>query len=150
VQRLSDTWRAPIGSAALMILHAYFESQQYLDNSDDARQQFSQRQLENERFVYGDPVTVPGRIKVCFIVLTNAQLLDYFQQRIKFPFHGSLVIQTFAHHLSITKGSKWVPGLKHTCPTTRPYGGLVLATVAVRLLSFLFMVHHAEWVILAG
>jgi hypothetical protein len=27
MQRLSDTWRAPVGSAALMILHAYFESQ---------------------------------------------------------------------------------------------------------------------------
>jgi hypothetical protein len=67
MQRLSDTWRAPIGSAALMILHAYFESQEYLDESDDARQQFSQRQLENERFVYGDPVTVPGRNKVSFI-----------------------------------------------------------------------------------
>jgi hypothetical protein len=50
----------------MMILNAYFESQDLLNNSDEARQQFSQRQLQNDRFLYGDPVMVLGRSKVFF------------------------------------------------------------------------------------
>lgn len=66
MQRLSDTWRAPIGSAAMMILHAYFESQLIYRDSDEARQQFCQRQLIQNRFIFGDPVVVPGSSKASF------------------------------------------------------------------------------------
>lgn len=79
----------------------------------------------------GIPSQFPAATRYVFKFLLMRNYLIILQQRIKFPFHGSLVLQTFAHHLNITKGSKWDPGLKHTCPTTRPYGGLVLATIAV-------------------
>jgi hypothetical protein len=50
----------------MMVLNAYFEAQNLLSNSDEARQQYSRRQLENDRFMYGDAVTVPGRSKAQF------------------------------------------------------------------------------------
>jgi hypothetical protein len=55
----------------MMILHAYFETQAGLNDSDDSRQEFSLRLLDRERFIYGEPVTVPGNTKVHFKIPSN-------------------------------------------------------------------------------
>ncbi|KAM6494812.1 hypothetical protein JOM56_009435 [Amanita muscaria] len=116
-QRFSDTWRAPIGSAALMIVHAYFESQSVLKDSEEARQEYSRMQLQKHKFLYGR--------------------LGVSSSDKKHLFHGPLVVQTFAQHLHAIKGAETVLGLKHTCATEQPYGALVLASVAVkRALTF--------------
>ncbi|KAM6491758.1 hypothetical protein JOM56_012798 [Amanita muscaria] len=116
-QRFSDTWRAPISSAALMIVHTYFESQSVLKDSEEARQEYSRMQLQKHKFLYGR--------------------LGVSSSDKKRLFHGPLVVQTFAQHLHAIKGAETVLGLKHTCATEQPYGALVLASVAVkRALTF--------------
>lgn len=52
MQRLADSWRSSIGSAALSVLIAYFESQEDLKDSDDNRAEFAEYALDKLRFCY--------------------------------------------------------------------------------------------------
>jgi hypothetical protein len=52
LQRLADSWRSSIGSAALSILIAYFESQDDLRDSDESRAEFADHALDKLRFCY--------------------------------------------------------------------------------------------------
>jgi hypothetical protein len=70
VQRIADSYRSAIGSAAISILTAYFESQDELKDSDENRQEFAKYALDNLRFLYrrgdGDDKTVSVRIVLLF------------------------------------------------------------------------------------
>jgi hypothetical protein len=52
LQRLSDSWRCSIGSAALSILIAYFESDDNIRDSDEGRNAFAQYALDKLRFCF--------------------------------------------------------------------------------------------------
>lgn len=50
LQRLADSWLSSIGSTAISVVIAYFESQE--DDSDDSHAEFSQYALDKLRFCY--------------------------------------------------------------------------------------------------
>ena len=52
MQRLADSWRSSIGSAALSVLIAYFESKEDLKDSDESRTEFAEYALDKLRFCY--------------------------------------------------------------------------------------------------
>ena len=52
LQRLADSWRSSIGSSALSILIAFFESQDDLRDSDEGRVKFADYALDKFRFCY--------------------------------------------------------------------------------------------------
>jgi hypothetical protein len=53
-QRLSDGWRSRIGSAAISVVNAFFESVKVatLFTTDDSRQQFAKTMLKDSKFLY--------------------------------------------------------------------------------------------------
>ena len=52
LQRLADSWRSSIGSTALSVLIAYFESRDDLQDSDESRAEFANYALDKLRFCY--------------------------------------------------------------------------------------------------
>lgn len=54
VQRLSDSWRTPIGSAGIAVVMAFCDSEESLANSDENRVEFANYLLEKFRFMYED------------------------------------------------------------------------------------------------
>ena len=52
MQRLADSWRSSIGSTALSVLIAFFESHENLKDSDDNRAEFAEYALDKLRFCY--------------------------------------------------------------------------------------------------
>lgn len=52
MQRLADSWRSSIGSAALSIVTAYFELEEDLKDSDEDRAEFAEFALDKLRFCY--------------------------------------------------------------------------------------------------
>ncbi|KAF7982132.1 hypothetical protein HWV62_29865 [Athelia sp. TMB] len=117
LQRLSDSWRTIIGSAAIAALTAFFDSNPKF-NSDQRRMKFARRLYEFQRYLY-----------------KHAEGED--KNRFKGLFHGSFVISTFAAHLNIVSGSQEVLELyapqgittKEGIPKAR--GALALCGVAV-------------------
>jgi hypothetical protein len=71
LQRLADSWRSSIGSTALSVLIAFFESQEDLKDSDDGRAEFAEFALDKLRFCYkkadGNDEEVGIRVCVVFI-----------------------------------------------------------------------------------
>lgn len=55
-QRLSDSWRSKIGSAAISVVNAFFEYGEAasLFTTDDSRQQFAKTMLKDLKFLYSD------------------------------------------------------------------------------------------------
>jgi hypothetical protein len=54
VQRCADSWRRTIGSTGISTLLAFFDSQEHLRDSDEARQDFAKNYMEQFRFLYDD------------------------------------------------------------------------------------------------
>jgi hypothetical protein len=52
LQRLADSWRSAIGSSALSVLIAFFESQDKLRDSDENRAEFAEAALKQYRFCF--------------------------------------------------------------------------------------------------
>lgn len=52
-QRLSDGWRSRIGSAAISVVNAFFESVK-VATTDDSRQQFAKTMLKDSKFLYSN------------------------------------------------------------------------------------------------
>ena len=54
VQRLADSWRNVIGSTAIVVLMAFLDSQEDLQDSDEEHQEFCKYYLNRLRFLYED------------------------------------------------------------------------------------------------
>jgi hypothetical protein len=54
MQRISDSWRATIGSTSVTIINCVFENDPDDFSTDDDRQDFANRQLDTLEFLYGD------------------------------------------------------------------------------------------------
>jgi len=50
-QRVSDSWRSTIGSAALAIVNAFFDANEEFE-TNEARQEFATDMIENLGFLY--------------------------------------------------------------------------------------------------
>jgi hypothetical protein len=62
-QRLIEAWRAPFSSAAWLILNTYFDDQPKYQESNSARVEYCKAQLKDNRFLYGPPVKVDGKVR---------------------------------------------------------------------------------------
>jgi len=54
VQRCADSWRNGVGSTGITSLLSFFDSQEYLLDSDEERQEFAKYYLEDLHFLYKD------------------------------------------------------------------------------------------------
>jgi hypothetical protein len=56
MQRISDTWRSHIGSTAISVINAFFDSVDVAEEftTNESRQEFAQNGLENFAFLYSD------------------------------------------------------------------------------------------------
>lgn len=60
-------WRGGFASAALSIINAFFDDNDY--DSDDCRQQFAQSALESWAFLYRDISTAKdGEVSIFFLI----------------------------------------------------------------------------------
>jgi hypothetical protein len=58
-QRISDTWRSRLGSTAISVVNAYFDSKPKKYGTDESRQAFAKSALKNLAFLYA--VTKPPK-----------------------------------------------------------------------------------------
>ena len=81
LQRLADSWHCSIGSSALSILIAYFESQDNLQDSDEGCADFTEYALDKLRFCYkkaeGDDEEVSASHVWCSMRLTQYRSLSF-------------------------------------------------------------------------
>jgi hypothetical protein len=74
LQRLADSWRCAIGSTALSVLIAFFESQDQLRNSNENCAEWSEYALDKLRFCYkkadGDDEDVSVYLTCMLFILT--------------------------------------------------------------------------------
>ncbi|KAG1844763.1 hypothetical protein C8R48DRAFT_678368 [Suillus tomentosus] len=112
VQRVADSYRSNIGSAAIAIVIAYFESQDSLRDSDDNCAEFAVFALSNLRFLYKK---ANGDDKSKFRGL----------------YQGAFVVQTFGAHFTATRGAQKIPGVDKPGVLANPAGGLALSCAAV-------------------
>lgn len=52
MQRVSDSWRSPIGSTAIMVIIAFFNTHSESYGTDNDRQEWAAWYLEHHRFAY--------------------------------------------------------------------------------------------------
>jgi len=108
-QRVSDSWRSTIGSAALAIVNAFFDANEEFE-TNEARQEFATDMIENLGFLYENTDSEP------------------FQGL----FRGEFIIETFAAHFTAIRGAKKVPALGvATSKENRQNGGLAMSAAAV-------------------
>ncbi|KAG2335812.1 hypothetical protein BDR05DRAFT_953807 [Suillus weaverae] len=112
VQRVADSYRSNIGSAAIAIVIVYFESQDSLRDSDDNRAEFAVFALSNLQFLYKK---ANGDDKSKFRGL----------------YQGAFVVQTFGAHFTTTCGAQKIPGVDKPGVLANPAGGLALSCAAV-------------------
>ncbi|KAF7985404.1 hypothetical protein HWV62_5103 [Athelia sp. TMB] len=115
--RLADSWRTILGSAAVAILTAFFDSDIQF-KSDKSRQKFASSLYLHHRYLYKHAGQDTSKFKGLFF--------------------GPFVIQTFAAHLNIISGSRDVlelyidPEDPEAIPTVpMPRGALALCGAAV-------------------
>ncbi|KAG2110497.1 hypothetical protein DEU56DRAFT_920176 [Suillus clintonianus] len=113
VQRVADSYRSFIGSAAIAIVIAYLESQDTLKHSDDNRVEFATYALDKLRFLYKK---ANGDDKSKFRGL----------------YQGAFVVQTFGAHFTAINGARKIHGLLDKPEEDlNPAGGLALSCAAV-------------------
>ncbi|KAG2337302.1 hypothetical protein BDR05DRAFT_895479, partial [Suillus weaverae] len=110
--QVADSYHSNIGSTAVAIVIAYFESQDSLRDSDDNRAEFAVFALSNLRFLYKK---ANGDDKSKFRGL----------------YQGTFVVQTFGAHFTMTRGAQKIPGVDKPGVLANPAGGLALSCAAV-------------------
>ncbi|KAF8532035.1 hypothetical protein JB92DRAFT_1796679 [Gautieria morchelliformis] len=118
IQRLADSWRNVIGSTAIAILLAFFDSQEHLQDSDEERQEFCKYYLDRLRFLYEDS--------------------DHAKKsKWRGLFRNPFVLQTFAAHLTAIEGCKAIPGLHDDAKLAdAATGALGLSAAAVSVIYY--------------
>ncbi|KAG1736443.1 uncharacterized protein EDB91DRAFT_1250065 [Suillus paluster] len=111
VQRVADSYRSNISSAAIAIVIAYLESQDSLRDSDDNHAEFAEYALSNLRFLYKK---------------ANGDDKSEFQGL----YQGAFVVQTFSAHFTTTRGARKIPGVDKPGVLANTAGGLVLSCAA--------------------
>jgi hypothetical protein len=127
LQQLADSWRSSIGSTALSVLIAFFESHENLKDSDDNRAEFAEYALDKLRFCYKKANGDDEEVGVFVFVLCSCQ--RYLLQDFRGLYQGSFIVQTFGEHFSAIDGSQKVFGVHD--PKARPCGALALSIAAV-------------------
>ena len=98
LQRLADSWRSSIGSTALSILIAFFESQDNLRDSDENRAEFADYLLDKLRFCYkkadGDDEEVSVYLTCMVYTHINTTQCRIFGAFIKVPLSFKLSVNT--------------------------------------------------------
>ncbi|KAG2110398.1 uncharacterized protein F5147DRAFT_652007 [Suillus discolor] len=112
VQRVADSYRSFIGSAAIAIIIAYLESQETLKHSDDNRVEFATYTLDKLRFLYKK---------------ANSDNKSKFRRL----YQGAFVVQTFGAHFTAINGARKIHGLEKPGENLNPVGGLALSCAAV-------------------
>jgi hypothetical protein len=99
LQRLADSWRSSIGSTALSILIAFFESQDNLRDSDESRAEFADDALDKLRFCYkkadGDDEEVSVYLACMVHIYINTTQCRIFGDFIKVVLLFKLLVHTF-------------------------------------------------------
>ncbi|KAF8508180.1 hypothetical protein JB92DRAFT_2954585 [Gautieria morchelliformis] len=118
IQRLTDSWRNVIGSTAIAILLAFFDSQEHLQDSDEECQEFCKYYLNRLRFLYEDS--------------------DHAKKsKWRGLFCNPFVLQTFAAHLTAIEGCKAIPGLHDDAKLAdAATGALGLSAAAVSVIYY--------------
>ncbi|KAG1856829.1 hypothetical protein C8R48DRAFT_674801 [Suillus tomentosus] len=111
VQRVADSYRSFIGSAAIAIIIAYLESQETLKHSDDNRVEFATYALDKLHFLYKK---ANGDDKSKFRGL----------------YQGAFVVQMFGAHFTAINGTRKIHGLEKPGDNLNPVGGLALSCAA--------------------
>ncbi|KAN0103836.1 hypothetical protein V8E52_011587 [Russula decolorans] len=108
LQRVSDSWRNTIGSAANTGLINFFESSEGFD-TDWSRENFASDQLKNSKFLYSD---------------TQGH-------KFKGLFRGSLFLQTLAAHYTAISGAIKVESMDASAPERMPFAAFGISAAAV-------------------
>ncbi|KAN0107709.1 hypothetical protein V8E52_009876 [Russula decolorans] len=108
LQRVSDSWRNTIGSAANTGLINFFESSEGFD-MDWSRENFASDQLKNSKFLYSD---------------TQGH-------KFKGLFRGSLFLQTLAAHYTAISGAIKVESMDASAPERMPFAAFGISAAAV-------------------
>ncbi|KAF8488816.1 hypothetical protein F5888DRAFT_1809375 [Russula emetica] len=108
LQRVSDSWRNTIGSAANTSLTAFFESSKHFD-TDLSRQHFATDYLKNSKFLYSD---------------TEGP-------KFKGLFRGPLFIQTLAAHYTAISGAVKVTSMDPYTFERMPFAAFGISAAAV-------------------
>ena len=111
MQRVSDSWRNTIGSAAIAIILAFCNSNTDLKDSDDNRKEFAEYFLENLRFLYKKPDGDDPKVSTPFCSIVGVYSYYYTPQKYKGAFRGPFVLQTFAASLTAFEGACRINGL---------------------------------------
>ncbi|KAN0130427.1 hypothetical protein V8E53_011828, partial [Lactarius tabidus] len=114
VQCCADLWHNIVGFTGIVVLLAFFNSQEHFQVSDEQHQIFTKYYIDDLCFLYKD-----------------SEHED--RKKWKGLFRSPLVVQTFAVHLTATEGALKVPSL-HNPPHLTPMAnsGLGLAVVSVK------------------
>jgi hypothetical protein len=98
LQRLADSWRSSIGSAALSVIIAYFEAQDDLRESDEKRAAFAEIALDKLRFCYkkadGDDEDVSFYLVCILYIHINNTQRRIFADFIKVPLLFKILVNT--------------------------------------------------------
>ncbi|KAN0107638.1 hypothetical protein V8E52_009957 [Russula decolorans] len=108
LQRVSDSWRNTIGSAANTGLINFFESSEGFD-TDWSHENFASDQLKNSKFLYSD---------------TQGH-------KFKGLFRSSLFLQTLAAHYTAISGAIKVESMDASAPERMPFAAFGISAAAV-------------------
>jgi hypothetical protein len=107
LQRLADSWRSSIGSTALSVLIAYFESRDDLRDSDENRAEFAECALDKLRFCYkkanGEDEEVSLYLACMMYVHINLTQCRIFGDFIKVPLLFKLLVNTSQQSMALEK-----------------------------------------------
>ncbi|KAG1735573.1 uncharacterized protein EDB91DRAFT_1250404 [Suillus paluster] len=112
VQRVSDSYRSFIGSAAIAIIITYLKSQDTLKDSDDNHVKFATYVLDKLRFLYKK---------------ANSDNKSKFHGL----YQGAFIVQTFGAHFTAINSARKIHRLDKLGDNLNPAGGLVLSCAAV-------------------
>ena len=71
MQHVAEEWRSPIGSAAIMVIIAYFASEPDEFSTDEARQEWAAWYLEHLQFAYRKSSSDNKKVEFIYIQQHN-------------------------------------------------------------------------------